>query len=78
MSPKQFAERFKGRSVLVISGGNDNRVPWSYASGYAEALQIGGMDVTTREFTDDDHFVFFRRRQEVEEELVQWLRSRLN
>jgi|688.fasta_scaffold261381_1 predicted esterase len=78
VSPKQFAERLKGRSALVISGGNDNRVPWSYVSGYAEALRIGGMDVTSREFPEDDHFVFFRRRQEVEEELVHWLKSRLN
>lgn len=78
VSPEQFAERLKGRSALVVSGGNDNRVPWSYVSGYAEALRIGGMDVTCREFPEDDHFLFFRRRQEVEEELVHWFKARLN
>lgn len=77
VSPKQLAERLSGRSVLVISGGNDDRVPWSYVTGYAEALQTGGMDVVVRKFPDDDHFVFFRRRQEVEEELVHWMKSKL-
>ncbi|MFO1481806.1 MAG: prolyl oligopeptidase family serine peptidase [Verrucomicrobiaceae bacterium] len=75
ITPEQLAEKFTKRPVLVISGGNDDRVPWDYVSGYAAKLKNGGCDVTTRVFPDDDHFLFFRKRDEVLRIVAEWLKS---
>lgn len=74
IKPAELAERLKPRPVLVISGGNDDRVPWDYVSGYAAKLKAGGLDVETRLFEHDDHFLFFRQRDKVLEEITKWLR----
>lgn len=74
IKPAELAQRLKPRPVLVISGGNDDRVPWDYVSGYAAKLKAGGLDVETRLFEQDDHFLFFRQRDKVLEEIAKWLR----
>jgi pimeloyl-ACP methyl ester carboxylesterase len=71
--PRLLAQRLGERPVLILSGGRDERVPWNYVAGYANALQEGGMNVSIREFPEEDHFLFFRRKKKVEEELVRWL-----
>lgn len=71
--PRLLAQRLGERPVLILSGGRDERVPWDYVAGYANALQGAGMKVSIREFPEDDHFLFFRRKKKVEEELVRWL-----
>jgi len=75
IEPETLAERLRDRPVLVLSGGKDERVPWDYVANYAERLQAGGLTVTTRQFAGDDHFLFFRKRAEVLEEVANWLRS---
>ena len=73
--PEELAKRFAHRPILVISGGQDDRVPWSYVSGYATALASGGCDVTTKRFESDDHFLFFRQREAVLGIIEDWLRK---
>ncbi len=75
IQPAELATRLKQRTVLVLSGGNDDRVPWDYVSGYADKLRAGGLSVTTRPFPDDDHFLFFRQRDEVLRLVTEWLKS---
>jgi pimeloyl-ACP methyl ester carboxylesterase len=55
----------KFRSLIFLSGGSDERVPWDYVSGYAEKLKEGGMEVTSRRFDGEDHFLIFRQRRGV-------------
>ncbi|MEZ5384538.1 MAG: hypothetical protein R3F13_03375 [Prosthecobacter sp.] len=74
ITPEQLAERLKPRTVLVLSGGSDDRVPWNYVSDYAAKLKAGGLNVTTRQFPDDDHFLFFRKRKEVLRTVAEWLK----
>ncbi len=71
--PELLAQRLGNLPVLVLSGGSDDRVPWDFVSNYAEEMREAGMKVTVRSFPDDDHFLFFRRRKEVEDEVVKWL-----
>ena len=47
----------------------------NFVTKYADRLQATGMTVTTRQFAEDDHFLFFRKRDEVLEELANWLRN---
>ncbi len=75
IQPAELAARLKQRPVLVLSSGSDDRVPWSYVSGYAEKLRAGGLSVTSHPFPDDDHFLFFRQREEILRLVTEWLKS---
>lgn len=75
IKPEKLAKRLKDRPVLVISGGSDDRVPWNYVANYAARLQAGGLTVTTRQFSEDDHFLFFRKHAEVLGEIANWIRQ---
>lgn len=75
IKPGELAARLKPRPVLVVSGGSDDRVPWDYVSGYAEQLKTGGLNVTTQKFADDDHFLFFRKEDDVLRIVIDWLKS---
>lgn len=75
LKPEELAAKLKPRPVLILSGGNDDRVPWDYVSGYAEKLKAGGLDITTHRFANDDHFLFFRRQEEVLHLVCEWLKS---
>lgn len=70
-----LAARLQQRPALVMSGGSDDRVPWDYVNDYAIRLRERGMDVTIKNFPDDDHFLFFRRRSAIQGLVVQWLKQ---
>ncbi|MHB1080077.1 MAG: alpha/beta hydrolase [Prosthecobacter sp.] len=73
IQPAELAARLQPRRVLILSGGSDERVPWDYVSGYAEKLKAGGLDVTSRRFGGEDHFLFFRQRTEVLQLVAGWI-----
>lgn len=70
-----MAKRLLNRPVLILSGQNDDRVPWSYVDGYAVKLEKAGMHVTKRAFHGEDHFLFFRRQNEILDEVRRWIES---
>lgn len=70
-----MAKRLLNRPVLILSGQNDDRVPWSYVDGYAVKLEKVGMKVTKRAFEGKDHFLFFRRQNEILNEVRRWIES---
>lgn len=74
IQPIELAAKLKPRPALVLSGGSDDRVPWDYVSDYSVKLKAGGLNVTTRQFPDDDHFLFFRQREEVLRTVAEWLK----
>ncbi|WP_395731453.1 alpha/beta hydrolase [Prosthecobacter sp.] len=69
----ELAARLQPRRVLILSGGSDDRVPWEHVSGYAEKLKAGGLDVTSRRFDGEDHFLFFHQRAEVLKLVAGWI-----
>jgi predicted esterase len=73
IQPASLAKRLTNRPVLILSGQNDDRVPWSYVDDYAAKLEKGGMQVTKRAFDGEDHFLFFRRQTEILDEVRRWI-----
>lgn len=73
IKPADLAARLQPRRVLILSGGSDERVPWEYVSGYAEKLKAGGLEVTSRRFDGEDHFLFFHQRAEVINVVAAWI-----
>ncbi len=76
--PAALAARLQPRRALILSGGSDDRVPWEYVSSYAEKLKTGGLDVTTRRFEGEDHFLFFRQHAEILKLIAGWIGAQLH
>lgn len=70
-----FARLWQGRSVRMITGMDDDRVPVAYVRERAEKLRALGAAVTLREIPAADHFMLFSHRQEVLALLAKWLRE---
>lgn len=75
IQPADLAKRLLNRPVLILSGQNDDRVPWSYVDDYAVKLEQSGMKVTKRAFDGEDHFLFFRRQTEILDEVRRWVET---
>lgn len=75
IEPASLAKRLPNRPVLILSGQNDDRVPWSYVDDYAVKFETAGMKVTKRAFDGEDHFLFFRRQTEILDEVRRWIES---
>ena len=73
IKPADLAARLQPRRVLVLSGGSDDRVSWDYVSGYAEKLKAGGLDITSRRYEGEDHFLFFHQHAEVLKLVAAWI-----
>lgn len=73
IKPTELAARLQPRRVLILSGGSDDRVPWNYVAGYAEKLKAGGLETTSHRFEGEDHFLFFRKREEVLKRVAEWI-----
>lgn len=67
------AHAFSGKPMLVISGGEDDRVPIDYVRTSASQLVRDGARVTTIEMPAADHFLIFSHRREVADEIARWL-----
>lgn len=75
IQPASLAKRLPNRPVLILSGQNDDRVPWSYVDDYAVQFEKAGMKITKRAFDGEDHFLFFRRQTEILDEVRRWIES---
>ncbi len=75
IEPASLAKRLPNRPVLILSGQNDDRVPWSYVDGYAVKFEKAGMKVAKRAFDGADHFLFFRRQNEILDEVRRWIEA---
>ncbi|GEP41986.1 alpha/beta hydrolase family protein [Brevifollis gellanilyticus] len=75
IEPEELAKRLGARPALVLSGGSDDRVPWTSVDDYAVRMEGAGMQVTKHRFEGEDHFLFFHRADEVLEKVTQWMQS---
>lgn len=75
IEPAALAKRLPNRPVLILSGQNDDRVPWSYVDGYAVKFEKAGLKVTKCAFDGEDHFLFFRRQTEILDEVRRWIEA---
>lgn len=73
VSTSEFAHQWRGRRILFLTGGVDDRIPVQAVNRVVRELEAGGVLVTEEVVPDADHFLFFSHRQLVEEQLVGWL-----
>jgi pimeloyl-ACP methyl ester carboxylesterase len=77
ISSREFSERWRGRPILVVSGGKDDRVPIDDVAADVEIMTQAGANVTFRNVEDADHFMLFSHRASVVRTVTDWLRSQL-
>jgi pimeloyl-ACP methyl ester carboxylesterase len=68
-----FAAHWRNRSVLVITGDRDDRVPLPYVERQVEVIKKGRTHVRLETIAPADHFLMFSHRVEVEALLTSWL-----
>lgn len=75
ISSSHFQEQWHGRPVLVVTGAADERIPVEHVRQSIADLRAGGVDVRSRIFPNEDHFLFFSQPGEVLQEIATWLPS---
>ncbi len=70
-----FQAAWGGRPVLILTGQDDERVPFAYVAERARNLAQGDVAVTDISYPGEDHFLFFSRRQEVLQDISEWLQQ---
>jgi pimeloyl-ACP methyl ester carboxylesterase len=68
-----FQDAWRDRPVLVIAGEEDRNIPLGYVNEQVLKLREGGVDVTLIPYAGEDHFLFFTRRGEVSDRIIEWL-----
>jgi pimeloyl-ACP methyl ester carboxylesterase len=68
-----FVRGWQERPVFIIHGDQDQRIPAQYVRERAKELAQAGVDVTYREFADEDHFLLFSQPDAVLNALQEWL-----
>ena len=71
-----FAEGWRGKPVLVISGEQDDRVPIDYVRQCAEAMRADGVNVQLNVYPGANHFLLFSHREQWPGEVSEWVRKR--
>lgn len=70
-----FKQECRGRSVLVITGKNDDRVPVDYVEKAANEMKSSGASVTFEAVDRADHFLLFSDQKLVFGRLAAWLKA---
>lgn len=71
----EFVVQCTGRRVLVVTGREDNRVPWDYVNQNVTLMKSAGARVTLRTFEEADHFLMFSDRDALLSVLEKWFRA---
>jgi predicted esterase len=70
-----FARAASGKPVLLVHGARDDRIDQRWPDLAAARLRDLGATVTYRLYPEEDHFLFFARKDDVLEDLARWLAS---
>jgi len=69
-----FADQWRDKPVLIITGESDDRVPLSYVNSYASSMRNSGAGIEMSTYDSADHFLFFSHRDRCLEQLSGWLK----
>jgi pimeloyl-ACP methyl ester carboxylesterase len=72
MTSPEFLREKAEKHVLVIHGGQDERIPLRYIEHTLAGLPVS-IAVETHFHPDEDHFLFLSKREEVLETVFRWL-----
>jgi predicted esterase len=75
ISSPEFSKCWRGRPILVVSGGMDDRVPIDDVVADVQTMTQTGADVTFRNVEDADHFMLFSHRASVVRAMTDWLKA---
>ena len=75
ISGSSFAQQCRGRSVLVLTGEADDRVPLGYVEENVAAMTRAGAGAHLTAVAAADHFLFFSHRELVINALESWLQE---
>ncbi|MDB6170866.1 MAG: Dipeptidyl aminopeptidase/acylaminoacyl-peptidase-like protein [Chthoniobacteraceae bacterium] len=70
-----FAMRWKEREILIITGKEDDRVPFDYVTETAQLLSGMGIRVMMHPVDRADHFMLFSHEADVLDQIESWLRG---
>lgn len=70
-----FADQWRGKPVLVITGEADDRVPLLGVNRYASSMRNSGAKVEMSTYENADHFLFFSHRDRCLAQLSGWLKQ---
>jgi len=68
-----FINSLKKKPILIIAGEKDKRIPIEYIEERVPLWQKRGMDLTLVKYTNEDHFLFFSRTNDILFKIEQWL-----
>jgi dipeptidyl aminopeptidase/acylaminoacyl peptidase len=68
-----FAERWREKPMLVITGESDDRVPVGYVKDLVKVIRNAGANVDLNVYPQANHFLFFSHRDRCLKELSSWL-----
>ncbi len=73
LASEAFASQWRGRPVLVISGTEDDRIPFDYVTRCVDTMREQGAEVILKPVEGANHFMFFSHRERVLKVLEEWL-----
>ena len=74
ISTDRFLNAWKGRRVLVLHGSEDRRIPPKYVEQAISLLARNGVDVESKLYPDEDHFLLFSRPDQITARIALWIR----
>lgn len=75
LGSQAFADQWKDKPVLIISGKADDRVPLDFVTRCADTMGKAGARVEMTAYDNSDHFLFFSDRDRYITQLTSWLKG---
>ncbi len=76
IGPSLRRSAWRGLPVLVVHGHRDLRIPHATIRGAVRALRRGGARISRLDYRQEDHFLFFAKREQVVARLGRWIAGR--
>jgi predicted esterase len=70
---KRFLNGWNGRRVLVLHGSIDRRIPLQYVEKAVALLEEHGVNVESKFYADEDHFLLFSAWNQVSSDIAAWI-----
>ncbi|MBE7465767.1 MAG: hypothetical protein HS116_20020 [Planctomycetes bacterium] len=68
-----WKSRWRHMPVLMLHGGEDDRVPLTYAQQVARDLESGQAQVCLETYWKENHFLFYSKREEILVRVAAWM-----
>ncbi|MEM8862294.1 MAG: alpha/beta hydrolase [Chloroflexota bacterium] len=70
-----FNSTWRNRPVLLIHGEQDLRMPMDYLNQHIGFMETGGIDLDTKLYPAEDHFLFFAQKDELMSLIAAWINA---